>query len=692
MNPPEELFDYMASHWDLSGVEKGLIEAHNSMFEFLIWHHVCHKRMGWPELPLDLLRCSMSKALAWSLPGALDKAIKALDKGLPDKDVRGKQLLKLLSVPKNPSKKEPYTRRTPATHPAEFAELYQYCLQDIVAERALSEACPHLSDSETEVWLLDQKINARGVAIDTESLEACINVIDEARNKYTLELQSLTGGAVRTVDELVKIQGWLAGKGFPLKSIDAEHVADALKSADLPNDVRRVLEIRGSLGARSVKKLYSIKNRVCEDGRIRGIFMYCGANRTGRFAGRGPQPQNLPRSGPPVVEARILEELPPPGTIRYHKYVIDNLRIYGEDSGAARYSLDVEKIEWSNDCVEQALEDIKNQSLSKLQYLWGDAVAAVSGCLRGLFVAAPGKRLICSDYSAIEAVVLAFLAGEQWRMDVFNTHGKIYEMTASKITGIPFDDIVNHSPGKHPSRKLGKTAELASGYGGWLGAWKAFGADEFMDDQEIKRSILKWREDSPMIEEFWGGQFRKHTVPGEWYSTPEYFGLEGAVVMAMLEPGKCYRYRSISYGYDTADDVLYCKLPSGRCLSYHKPMIKPIWDDLWDTNKYQITYMGHNSDYKKGPIGWLRMETYAGKLAENVTQAVARDVLVYAMVALEKAGYPIVLHVHDEIVCEVPDGQGSVEEMEKIMSTLPPWCADWPIVAKGGWEGMRYKK
>ena len=216
-----------------------------------------------------------------------------------------------------------------------------------------------------------------------------------------------------------------------------------------------------------------------------------------------------------------------------------------------------------------------------------------------------------------------------------------------------------------------------------------FGADEYFDsDRDIRDAILAWRDASPNIVEFWGGQVRKHPYKWEW--THELHGLEGAVVMAISDPGKCYQFRDIKY--IVRDDILYCRLPSGRCLTYHNPRLTPTVCSRSELNTYQITYMAWNTDYTKGPTGWIRLDTYGGKLAENVTQAVARDILAYALKNLERAGYPIVLHVHDEAVAEVLAGTGSVEDFERIMATLPPWASDWPIKAAGGWRGKRYRK
>ena len=645
--PPVDLFAHIRAG--------GLIEAHNSSFEYYIWRNVGAARLGWPNLPREQLRDSMAKCYSFSLPGSLEKAAEVMLTN-NQKDKRGKQLIQQLSVPKVPTKNDLSTRRTPYSHPDLFAEYYDYCRQDIRTESDLSRLLPDLSPYELQVWLLDQKINNRGVHIDTAALADCISVVEQATAKYTEELRQITRGAIQSADQTEKLQGWLAAYGVFLSDMQADTVEAALKRKDLPetDPRRRALWIRSSLGSRSVKKLYSIRHRLSSDGRLREMFAYYGGH-TGRFAGRGPQPQNLPATGPPSnhcpCEAYYWEKLP-----------------WCPHCGSEGASVD-----WCAEIVEQALRLIATRDLGMIERLWGDPLALVSGCLRGLFTAAPGYELICSDFSAIEAIVLAVLAGCEWRIEVFRTHGLIYEASASKITGIPFQEFLDHkvrTGSPHPKRKLGKTAELASGYQGWLGAWKQFGAGEFMSDEEIEHSAGTWRKDSPEIPDLWKG-------------------LENAFTMAVLQPGRVFSYRGISYG--VLQDVMFCRLPSGRCLKYHKPRAL-MGRSPYGKPQYNLTFEGWNGDYKKGPIGWLRMDTYGGKLTAEVTQATARDIQVNAMLNLEAAGYPIVLHVHDEDCSEVPAGVGSIAEYEQLMSKHLPWFATWPIRAEGGWRGHRYRK
>jgi len=787
MHPPEDLIKYIQSG--------GAIEAHNSSFEYYIWSNICVKKLGWPELPFWQLRDSKAKAKAWGLPGALGKIGEILQVG-DQKDKEGTRLINKFCKPRNPTQKDSRLRITPFDDSEDGTKLYNYCLTDIKAEAAISARMPDLTHSELEVWLVDQQINFRGVYIDEKAVDDCIFIIDRATEAYTQELQLITNGAVKSAGEIAKMREWLT---VDLPALDADTIKQTFKRDDLLPQDRRVLEIRSSLASSSVKKLFSIKRRLSADGRLRGLFEYCGAERTGRFAGRGPQPQNLPNSGPLPV--------------------------------------------WGIEQVEMAFMAISTRDFNTVETLYGDAIGAVAGCLRGLFSAAPGHDLICSDYSAIEAVVLSYLAGEQWRMSVFEDHGKIYEMSAAKITGIPFPEFMEHKKrtgDHHPMRKkVGKVAELAcfgvdtlvltnngwkcivdismedlihdgvefvehhgveyqgtrevinlsgvfvtpdhkiyygsnnwgqwdwetaaelkktpfkleyalskvefsvgqdpnatykcvipvnkdsmppacawcldsksmysldgilwkrpplddnghtpvydiincgprsrfvimtsegplivhnSGYQGGLGAWKAFGADKFMSDAEIQINIKKWREESPNIVNFW-------------------YGLQNVAIAAVKLPGTIQEFKGIEY--QVLEDVLYCKLLSGRRLAYHQPRLTPDVTP-WGKQVDKLSYMGTGLNKN-----WIRLDTYGGKLCENVVQATARDILTHAMVQLEKKGYPIVLHIHDEVVCEVPENVGSVEEVEAIMADLPDWCKDWPVKAAGGWRGKRYRK
>lgn len=656
-----------------------LLEAWNVAFEAWVWANVCVPRYGWPELPPAILRCAMAKARAHALPGSLDLASTVLDLR-HKKDADGKRLLDRFSIPRNPTKADPRRRIRPSEDPVDGPRLYAYNERDIMAEAEASARIPDLPPFELAFWQADQAINRRGVAIDRPMVEACIAIVEQALAAGNAELCALTGGTVEATSEVQKLRGWLGAHGVHLHSLDEEAVEEALRRPGLPPHCERALRIRQAVGSASVKKVFAMANQATAAGRLHDLFSYHAA-RTGRATGNGPQPQNLPKAGPQVRQCDKAA-----GCGRY----------YGKTLAACPHCGTPEQFssveEWAPEVAEDALAAIASRSLEWVEYVFGagNALPVVSGCLRGLFVAADGHDLICSDYSAIEAVVLAMLAGEKWREEVFRTHGKIYEASASMITGVPLEEFFRHKKETghhHPHRNgIGKFAELASGFQGWVGAWKAFGAGEHMSDEEIKRAILKWRLASPAIVEFWGGQFRGR--PWEPGYRQEYYGLEGAAVQAILSPGVAYPYRDITYQCDPSGAALYCRLPSGRLLTYHHPQLRPSDRDAG----YSLSYEGYNTNPKNGPVGWIRMDTWGGRLTENVVQAVARDVLAHAIVNLERAGYPVVLHIHDEVVAEVPAGWGTIEEFESILGTLPVWCAHWPVKAAGGWRGRRYRK
>jgi DNA polymerase len=642
------------------------VEAHNAAFEFYIWN-MCFRRYDSriPFLSVRQLRCSAAKARAVSLPPRLKKLAEVLGTE-EQKDTKGDRLIRLLSIPKNRTKTDPGGRRRPENFPAEFAEMYLYNIQDVHTERDVSFRLPDLSRTEQDLWRKDLNINWRGVSIDIEALAGCIREFEKIQDRLTARLREITEGAVQTHNEVAKIIAWLAEQDLIIDTIDKKMVEKLLARLEDRGPVVEVLKIRKTLAASSVKKIYSIRARMDDANRVHDLYAIYGADRTGRFAGRGPQPQNLPGSGPNAYLCSACGA---------YTDSTDTILPCGHNPSSKL------EVGWDPDVVDSVLKDVQTErGLSA----WKDPVRAIAGSLRGLFVAAPGCELIGSDYSAIEARVIAELAGEAWRQEVFRGHGKIYEMSGSKITGVPFDQIIKG----HFARLIGKVAELASGYQGWINAWKKFGAGKTMSDEEIKDSIIIWRADSPAIVELWGGQWRKD--PHSWSFTQEYYGLEGAAIKAILLPGEIFKYRRISY--QMRDNALYCRLPSGRELAYQQPSLKQGIDRYSQQPIYIIHFWGWNTNAMAGPVGWIQMQTYGGKLAENVTQAVARDILAAAIIRLEQAGYPIVLHTHDDIVAEVPRGRGSIREFERLMCKTEEWFRGWPIKAAGGWRGKRFRK
>lgn len=715
---PSRLLDYVDGG--------GIIESWNVAFEYYIWNKVCVPKYGWPPLKLRQLRCAMAKSRAFGYPGKLEIAGPAMHL-THQKDPEGKRLLTKFSVPRNPTASDPRARVLPIKRPElclrkiealettgykiknpkkrkllqqikqdaeDTLKLYGYCRTDVQTEIEASAITPDLEGEELTFWQYDRAMNTRGIALDIAGVENCIAIVEQAHAQYNSELERITGGAVTKASELGKLADWILSRDVYVTSLDQEHLAELL-AAQLPPDVRRALEIRQLVGSAAVKKVFAMRNSVTSDGRLHELFSYHAAH-TGRVTGNGPQPTNMPNSGPKVRYCSDCGEYwyRAPQDEKIHTAHIDKKCPLCDGEGVEQ--------EWSAEAAEFALGVISSRDLSYVEDYFADAMEVVSGCLRALFIASPGKNLICSDYSAIEAVVSAFLCGEKWRMEVFKTHGKIYEASAALITGTPFEEFMTHfgyspeqlqqekwwqqkpvNPGSHhPLRKkIGKYAELASGYGGWLGAWKKFGADEYLSDKEIKQSILAWRRESPSFVEMWGGQEREDE-DGNKYA--ELFGLEGAAIAAIQNPGKVFGMKGIWYKLE--GDALVCKLPSGRKLVYHEAVLKER------KGKLAIYYMGYNSNPMKGKIGWVELETYGGSLFENVVQALARDILRYAIIQLERKGYKIVLQVYDELVAEISEGFGSLEEFEAIMSEMPEWAKDWPVKAKGGFIAKRYRK
>ena len=653
----------------------GTIEGWNVTFEFWIWNMVCVPRYGWPVLTLEQCRCAMAKSRRFSLPGALGSAAGVL--GTSGKNKEGTRLIQKLTRPHTPTKNRPAYRWTPATAWPDFLAFYGYCDQDVHAEDSAGALIPDLTPPEFDVWQMDQRINVRGVPVDMAALDAMLDILDQAERKYTAELVEITGGAVTSVSKVAALGDWLRTQGLDLPDMQKDTVADAVNGDTLAlygHNAWRALQIRQTLGAANVKKLRTLRLQVSSDGRLRDQYVYCGADRTGRWSAGGVQLQNITAKGPDSAQCGGCEE-----------YFNPTGRDRCPLCGCTQF---VVMPDWTIDAVCAAIRCILTGRLDTVELMWGDPIALLCGCLRGLFMAPDGLDFVCCDFSAIEAVVAACVSRCQWRIEVFSGDGKIYEASASRATGIPLQEILDYKKQNgmhHPARKkVGKVRELAGGYGGWVNAWKNFGADAFMNDDEIKDDVLKWRDESPEIVDMWGGQFR-WCGPRKWDYRPELFGLEGAAINAVMHPGQCFGHTDISYG--VWDDVLYCRLPSGRFLHYHRPRLAEARDKLNRGPSVQLTFEGHDSATRQ----WLRQETYGGKLFENVVQAIARDIQAEALLRCEARGYPIVMHTHDEGTAEVPHGFGSVDEMAAIMSERPEWASWWPLRA-AGWRHKRYQK
>lgn len=668
MAPPYTLIEHVS--------RGGLVEAHNAMFERNLWTFVLVPKHGFPPINPAQWRCSMSKARAAGYPGALAQLGAAMRLNV-QKDKRGGDLIKLFSMPRKPTKADPSLRVLPEDDPDAFEAFQAYCDTDVATEHEASSKLPELIPSELAYWQADQAVNFRGLGVDLPHVEAACQIVNQTLERFGKECERLTGGIGPS--KVQALAGWCTAMGVRMESLDAESLETTLKRTDLPPVVRRVLEIRQLTGSASVKKVFAMRSFCSDAGRLHDLFIYHGA-RTGRDTHADVQPGNLPKAGPKVRQCGDM------GCQRWYGGHLDNCAWCGASSA---FSSPID--EWKFDAVADALAAIATRSAVAVQYVFGDALLTVSGVVRSLIVSAPGHDLICSDYSSIEAVVIAELAGEQWRVDAFARREDIYLHGAAGVSGLTYEHYIawaKEHGRKHPDRqKIGKPAELGLGFGGWIGALFAFGFDGTED--EAREIVQKWRAASPMIVELWGGQFRG--TPWAPTST-EYYGLEGMAVQAVLNPGQRFTYRLISFEVDPVADVLYMILPSGRRISYREPRLTHGSKREGWAATYELTFMTHNSNPKMGPLGWVRMPTYGGRLAENATQAVARDIMANAVVNLEQRGYPVVLRVHDEIASEVAEEFGSVEEFEAIMQDLPAWAKGWPIRAAGGWRGKRYRK
>lgn len=571
-------------------------------------------RKYYPDMPLECWECTSILSLYNSLPTGLAKVAEILKLGADkQKDARGKALINYFSRPCRPTKANGgRTRNRPEDAPDKWAEYIEYNRQDVVVERAIRQNLLRLRPPETEhrYWLMDQQINGNGAKIDRRLVENAIRMSREYSGRLRTEAARLTGLA--NPNSVAQLKRWVEDRlGETVPALDKKAVADLL-GRDLPDDVRRVLEIRQLMGRTSIKKYEAMAQAVCSDGRVHGMFQFYGAMRTGRWAGRIVQLHNLPRSSMPVEELRAARAV------------------------------------------------VRRGDLEELALLWDNVPDVLSQLVRTAIVAEDGCRFLVDDYSAIEARVIAWLAGEKWRQEVFAHDGDIYCASASAMFGVP---VEKHGVNGH-LRQKGKIAELALGYGGGIGALKAMGADKMgLTDEELAEIVAKWRKASPAIGRFW-------------------WDVDAAARQAIRNPGEMVEIRQGHLRFHCRFGALFIELPSGRHLVYIHPRL--------GQNRFggeSILYSG----MEQGTRAWGTLETYGGKLVENIVQATARDCLAAAMLRLTKAGYRILMHVHDEVIMEMPKDRGSLEEVTRIMSQNEPWEKGL-IKNADGFEDIYYRK
>lgn len=599
--------------------------AYNAAFEWF----ALSKYLGW--LPPDQWRDTMLHALYCGYPASLDAAGRAM--GLPEdkkKLTTGKALIRYFCVPCKPSNANGNrTRNLPKHDPAKWKLFKEYNGQDVVTEMEIDRrlsAFPVPAFVQKQ-WETDLTMNARGVAADMEMVSGALVIGATVKSQLMAEARQLSG--LDNPNSIKQLARWLTeatDSDAEITSVTKETVATMLKQPQ-PANVQRMLEIRQELGKTSTKKYDALETCIADDGRVRGLLQFYGANRTGRWAGRLVQVQNLPRT--------YTHPLPP------------------------------------------ARQLVKDRNIDGLRLMYGSINDTLSQLIRTAFVATPGNVLIDADFSAIEARVISWLAGQEWRLEVFRTHGKIYEASASQMFHVPIEKIKKGNP-EYALRQRGKVAELALGYQGGVSAMRRMDTGHNLDDlsdDEVKGIVDRWRETNSMIRDLWN--------------------IVDSAAVTVITNGGAQTIRS-----ETTDAVitLACELdvitgtrymtillPSGRKLYYPSP---EIGVNRWGNPS--VSYMGQNQTTKR----WERVETYGGKLAENIVQAIARDCLAIAIENLEAQGLHVVFHIHDEVVIDTPawaDNDTMLDTVTKIMTKPIPWAQALPLNADG-WVDKFFKK
>ena len=521
------------------------------------------------------------------------------------KMTEGKELIKYFCVPCKPTKSNGNCTRNRPCHDINKWETFKkYCMRDVDVERQIADKLKMypISDEEHRLYVLDQIINDRGVLVDSELAEQAVK-LNSIQTAVAVEQAYMITG-LENPNSVTQLKQWLKEKGVEIESLSKKSVKSLADETD--GDVSEMLKLRLLMAKTSVKKYEAVIRSVCSDNRVHGMMRFCGANRTGRWSGNILQPQNLPQNHlPDLTLARDI---------------------------------------------------VKDGDFEMLDMMFGNVPNVLSELIRTVLIPKPNHRFIVADFSAIEARVLAWIAGEQWRIDTFRNGGDIYCASASKMFKVP---VEKHGVNGE-LRQKGKISELACGYGGSVGALKNMGAVEMgVQENELQGLINDWRNANPHIVRF-------------WYEV-------GNAAMKAIKEKTTVSLGKLVFAYERG--ILFIRLPSGRRLSYIKPRI--------GTNRFggdSITYMGINSAKK-----WDRLETFGGKLTENIVQGTARDLLANALINAANAGYDTVFHVHDEIICEVPNGYGSVDELCKLMCIKPEWADGLPLNADG-FECEYYKK
>lgn len=570
--------------------------AFNAAFE-----RTCLNKFFGLNMDAEQWECTMVRSAMLGLPLSLDAVGRVL-KLEQQKMQEGKSLIRYFSCPCKPTKVNGgRTRNLPQHAPDKWATFKRYCIRDVEVEQAIRRitSAYRIPESEHRLYVADQRINDRGVLVDMDLVTQAIRMDAAYKGRLNAEAMEISG--LDNPNSVAQLKAWLEK--------ETDTTVDKLSKKDLPallasadNDkVERMLRIRQEMAKTSTKKYEAMRKTACSDGRVRGLLQFYGANRTGRWAGRLVQVQNLPQNH--------LEDL------------------------------------------DYARSLVKSGDLSAVELLFGNVPDTLSQLIRTAFIAKDGCTFLVCDFSAIEARVIAWLAGEQWRLEVFRTHGKIYEASASMMFHVPVDEITKTDP----RRQKGKIAELALGYQGGVGAMKTMGGESMgLTEEEMSEIVDNWRNANPAIVRLWKD-------------------VEAAARM-VIRYGEPVSVKGLKFFISLG--AMMIQLPSGRCLSYPRPSV--------GVNRFgseSICYEGVNQTTKQ----WCQQETYGGKLVENIVQGIARDCLAITILRLEEKGYPIVFHVHDEVIIEAPENDGvhTLQGVEEIFRMPITWAPGLPLKGAG---------
>lgn len=629
----------------------GMVSAWNAPFEMVITNVVGARDWSLPTISPKQATCTMARAYAMGLPGSLDGAAAAL--GMDQrKDLDGGKVMLQLSKPRSSA-----ADGTPIwwDDAEKFEILYKYCRQDVVVERAAGKRMPHLSPYEQRVWALDYEINRRGVKADVPTVRKAITLVEHEKARLDAEMQKVSNGNVTTCTAVAQIKNYLEFYGVSGESLDKATVLEHLTATNIHPNARRILELRAEAGKAATSKFTPMVNRSGADGRVRGGYQYSGAN-TRRWAARGLQLHNMKR---PTIKHTMVESI-----------------------------------------INDIADDTSAQMLS---LLYGPPMDFLGDLTRSFLLAEEGHELIVADFNAIEARVLAWLAGEEEVLNVFRDGKDIYKQAASKIFGVTAANVTDDQ------RQVGKVAVLALGYGGGVGAFQtmakaynvkmapAYGYlnQTATPDQRI-RADKTWESNhkNPKYEDISREEFIASELTKLFWrnANPNIVNyweqLEQAAIRAALNPGTFHTPNSKlpSVKFKKSGSFLWCQLPGSGVICYPYPEVKEV-KTPWGANKTALTYMAEDGQSHK----WMRFTTYGGSMAENITQAVSRDLLADAMLRLDARGFKINLHTHDEACCEMPIGKATLAEMIEIMVANPDWAKDLPIKA-AGFVSKRYRK